>query len=117
MAVTLVKRFQTSDGQQFESLRLAEKEQIRINADNLIEFKDKTYDDYINKWTDPKSITKFPEFRNLITQLVSGRVVGDDVQPIMVKLFSKYNRELNSALNDLSHEDREDYEESFPERR
>ena len=103
MAVTLVKRFQTSDGQQFTSLRLAEKEQIRINADNLIEFKDKTYDDYIQTWTDPKSDLKYPEFRDLITQLISGRVVGDDVQPIMVKLFSKYNRELNSALNDLSH--------------
>ena len=108
MAVVTIKAFQTSDGQQFTDLRLAERIQAKINAQALIDFKDKTYDDYIQTWTDPKSDLKFPEFRDLITKLVSGKVNGDDVQPILLRLLTKYNRELNSALNDLSHEEGEE---------
>lgn len=107
MAVVKIKAFQTSDGQQFTDLRLAERIQDKINAQALIDFKDKTYDDYINKWTDPKVEVKFPEFRDLITKLVSGKVNGDDVQPILLRILAKYNKELNSALNDLSHNDTE----------
>ena len=62
MAVVTIKAFQTSDGQQFTDLRLAERIQAKINAQALIDFKDKTYDDYIQTWTDPKADLKFPEF-------------------------------------------------------
>ena len=103
MAIVTIKAFQTSDGQQFTDFRLAERIQAKINAQALIDFKDKVYDDYIQTWTDPKAELKFPEFKDLITKLNSGKVNGDDVQPILLRLLAKYSRELNSALNDLSH--------------
>lgn len=106
MAVVTIKAFQTSDGQQFTDLRLAERIQAKINAQALIDFKDKVYNDYIKMWT--SGDVKTPEFGELITKLVSGRVNGDDVQPILLRLLAKYNRELNSALNDLSHEEGEE---------
>jgi len=101
MAVVTIKAFQTSDGQQFTDLRLAERVQDKINAQALIDFKDKTYDDYIQIWT--SGDVKNPEFGQLITKLNSGKVNGDDVQPLLLRLLAKYTRELNGALNFLSH--------------